>query len=134
MPAYNEEANVEPVAEAALEAVSPFAKDLEIIVVDDGSQDATAAKIQALSAKYPAIVRLVQHARNQGYGAALYSGFTAAQKEWVFLTDSDRQFDLREICKLLPHLAEADLIVGYRAKRQDPAIRRLNGWGWNFIV
>jgi glycosyltransferase involved in cell wall biosynthesis len=76
----------------------------------------------------------VEHPRNQGYGAALYSGFMAAQKEWVFMTDSDRQFDLHEIDRFLPYTDRADLIIGYRTKRQDPPYRRLNGWGWNFLV
>lgn len=134
MPAYNEEANVEPMVEAALQAVRPVADGLEVIIVDDGSRDRTADKIRALSVRYPGIVRLVQHPRNMGYGAALYSGFVAAQKEWIFLTDSDRQFDLKEIVKLLPYTDRADMVIGYRAKRQDPLHRRLNGWGWNFVV
>jgi glycosyltransferase involved in cell wall biosynthesis len=134
MPAYNEEANVEPMVHEVLQAVQPVASDLEIIVVDDGSRDRTADKVRALEAQYPGIVRLVQHPRNQGYGAALYTGFLSAKKDWVFLTDCDRQFDVREITKLLPYTDRADLVIGYRAKRQDPFHRRLNGWGWNFVV
>lgn len=134
LPAYNEEANIEPMVQAVLQAFRPIADDLEVIVVDDGSHDHTADKVCALAAQFPLIVHLIQHPRNQGYGAALYSGFIAAQKEWVLLTDSDRQFDLSEFDRFLPYMDRADLVAGYRFERRDPLYRRLNGWGWNFLV
>ncbi len=132
MPAYNEEANVEPMVEAVLQTFQPITSDLEVIIVDDGSRDRTAEKIRGL-AQHPN-VRLIQHPKNLGYGAALFSGFTSAKNEWVFLTDSDRQFNLDEFSKLLPHIQHADLVIGYRAPRRDPFHRRLYGWGWNLLV
>ena len=89
--------------------------------------------VKALERRYPQ-VRLVQHEVNQGYGAAVFTGLTSAKKELVFFTDADRQFDLREIEKLLALIGEADLVVGYRAPRRDPFMRRLNGWGWSWLV
>ncbi len=133
MPAYNEEANVEPMVEAVLQTFQPITSDLEVIIVDDGSRDRTAEKIRGLAAKHPK-VRLIQHPKNLGYGAALFSGFTSAKKEWIFLTDSDRQFNLDEFNKLLPPVQHADLVIGYRAPRRDPFHRRLYGWGWNLVV
>jgi glycosyltransferase involved in cell wall biosynthesis len=79
-------------------------------------------------------VRLVRHERNRGYGAALRTGFAAASHEWVFFSDADAQFDIREIARLLPHTAEADAIVGYRVHRRDPIHRRLFGRMWNMLV
>ncbi|TEU19039.1 MAG: glycosyltransferase family 2 protein, partial [Anaerolineales bacterium] len=108
LPAYNEEENVGPAVMEVIEVVGPIADDYEVIVVDDGSRDGTAKKVRQLGERYPQ-VRLVQHKVNQGYGAALYSGFTSARKEFVFFTDSDRQFDLTEIKKLLPFMDEYDL-------------------------
>ena len=133
LPAYNEEENVGPAVMGAIEVVGPIAEDYEVIVVDDGSRDATAEKVRQLAARYPQ-VRLVQHQVNQGYGAALYTGFTSARKELVFFTDSDRQFDLTEIKKLLPFIDEYDLVIGYRAPRRDPFMRKFNGWGWSALV
>lgn len=133
MPAFNEEANIEPMVEQAFHVLQPLTQDLEVVVVDDGSRDRTAEKVRALVAKYPS-VRLVQHPKNLGYGAALYSGFNAAKKEWILLTDADRQFDLTEVNRLIEHIEEADLVIGYRAPRRDPFHRRLYGWGWNFLV
>jgi glycosyltransferase involved in cell wall biosynthesis len=82
-PAYNEEENVGPAVMEAIEVVGPLADDCEVVVVDDGSRDGTAEKVRQLAERFPQ-VRLVQHQVNQGYGAALYSGFTSASKELVF--------------------------------------------------
>lgn len=104
-----------------------------MIVVNDGSRDGTGEVVRALARDYPA-VRTVEHPSNRGYGAALHSGFTAAGKPWVFMTDADCQFDLSEIHAFLPHIAQYDMVIGYRAPRRDPLHRRLYGWGWNWLV
>jgi len=133
MPAYNEAENIEAMVEDVIQMMDPLADDYEVIVVDDGSRDGTAQVVKSLEQRYPQ-VRLVQHEVNQGYGAAVFSGLTNASKELVFFTDSDRQFDLQEIHKLLDLIDQADLIVGYRAPRRDPFMRKLNGWGWSALV
>jgi glycosyltransferase involved in cell wall biosynthesis len=133
MPAYNEAENIEAMIEDVIQVITPLTNDYEVIVVDDGSSDGTAQTVRALEQRYPQ-VRLVQHPVNQGYGAAVFSGLTSASKDVVFFTDSDRQFDLREIEKLLDRIDGADLVVGYRAPRRDPFMRKLNGWGWSALV
>lgn len=133
LPAYNEEENIGHTLEAMVKALAPLVDDYEVIAVDDGSRDATSAKVEEVAARHPQ-VRLVKHPVNQGYGAALYTGFTSSKKEWVFFTDSDRQFDVSEIEKLLPLTEEADLVAGYRAPRRDPFARVLFGWGWSGLV
>jgi glycosyltransferase involved in cell wall biosynthesis len=133
MPAYNEAENIEAMVEDVIQVVDTLTDDYEVIVVDDGSRDGTGQVVRSLEERYPQ-VRLVQHEVNQGYGAAVFSGLTSATKELVFFTDSDRQFDLREIEKLLAHIDEADLVVGYREPRRDPFMRKLNGWGWSGLV
>ena len=59
---------------------------------------------------------------------------SSAQKDLVFLTDSDRQFDLNDLHRLMPLIAQADLVAGYRAPRRDPFMRVLNGVGWSALV
>ncbi len=132
-PAYNEEGNISETVRQALEVLSAYADPFEVIVVDDGSTDRTAEVVQDLMAEDPR-VRLVRHGRNRGYGAALRTGFAAARYEWVFFSDADLQFDLRDLERLLPHMAHADLIVGYRLRRRDPLHRRLIGRVWNWLV
>ncbi|MHB0875588.1 MAG: glycosyltransferase family 2 protein [Anaerolineae bacterium] len=133
MPAYNEAENIVPMLEDVIRVATPLADDYEVIVVDDGSKDDTAAEVRRFAATHPQ-VRLVQHERNQGYGAAVYSGLTSATKDWVFFTDSDRQFVLDEIVRLLDVREGADLVVGYRSPRRDPPVRLINAWGWNMLV
>jgi glycosyltransferase involved in cell wall biosynthesis len=133
MPAYNEEDNIRAMVEDVMAAMSTIGLEYEVIVVDDGSRDKTAQVVTAMEAQFPQ-VRLVQHEKNQGYGAAVFTGLTSASKELVFFTDADRQFDLAEIQKLLDEIGPADLVVGYRAPRRDPFMRKLNGWGWSWLV
>lgn len=133
MPAYNEAENIKAMVEDVIQVMGTLADDYEVIVVDDGSRDGTGEVVESLAQRYPQ-VRLVQHQMNQGYGAAVFSGLTSASKELVFFTDSDRQFDLREIEKLLALIGQADLVVGYRVPRRDPFMRKLNGWGWSALV
>ncbi len=133
MPAFNEAENIQVMIEETVQAVSPLVDDYEIVVVDDGSQDDTAVIVQSLIPQYPQL-RLVQHEENKGYGTAVFTGLTHASKDLVFFTDADRQFDLGEIEKLLAEIDRADLVVGYRAPRRDPFMRRLNGRCWSGLV
>lgn len=133
MPAYNEEENIRPQVLEVLETLRGITDDFEVIVVNDGSRDRTGEIVTELGAQYPQ-VRLAQHPKNLGYGAALFSGFMAATKDLVFLTDSDRQFDLADLHKLLPLIGKGDVVAGYRAPRRDPFMRVLNGIGWSALV
>jgi glycosyltransferase involved in cell wall biosynthesis len=133
IPAYNEERAIASTVEAVVGALSSLVDDYEVVVVDDGSRDATAGIVRGLGERFPP-VRLVSHDVNRGYGAALGTGFAAATRELLFLTDGDKQFDVRELAGCLPLLDRADLVVGYRRPRADPWVRRLYGWGWNMLV
>ncbi len=133
LPAYNEELNVPKTVKAVVGAVSGLVSNYEVIVVDDGSKDRTAEVTRELAKQYPA-VRLVQHQVNRGYGGALASGFTAAKKELIFFTDADNQFDVTEIGKLLPFIGEYDMVIGYRAPRVDPFMRKLNAFAWGRLI
>ncbi|MCA9954188.1 MAG: glycosyltransferase family 2 protein [Anaerolineales bacterium] len=133
MPAFNEAENIPGMVADVLRVLPILTDDFEIIVVDDGSRDDTAVVTQQLAAQHPQL-RLVQHEVNKGYGTAVLTGLTHASKELVFFTDADRQFDLSEIEKLLAKIETADLVVGYRAPRRDPFMRRLNGKGWSWLV
>ena len=133
LPAYNEEENLAAAVQEAIAATEQVSKRQEIVVVDDGSHDGTAALAEALGAA-DSRVRLVRHERNRGYGCAVRNGMAAARMEWILLTDADLQFDLSQLTEFVPHTAHAQLVVGYRAKRNDPLIRRLNAGGWNALV
>jgi glycosyltransferase involved in cell wall biosynthesis len=127
-PAHNEEANLEGLVAEALETLPTLADTFEIIAVDDGSRDGTAAIADALAAAHSDVVRVVHHETNLGYGAALRSGFAASRYDLVAFTDGDRQFKVADIGLLTARLAEPDkpdVVVGFRIKRADPLIRTL---------
>jgi glycosyltransferase involved in cell wall biosynthesis len=132
-PAFNEEENITKAVEHGRKAMSKFFTDIEIIVVNDGSSDATASIIDELAAEQADVVP-VHHEVNRGYGAALRSGIYKASKDLIFFTDSDLQFDLEEIRHLQEWIHRYDIVAGYRARRADPVHRRFNAWGWNVLV
>jgi glycosyltransferase involved in cell wall biosynthesis len=125
-PAHNEEANLRGLVEEALATLPSLAETFEVVIVDDGSRDATPRIADELAAADPR-VRAVHHPRNLGYGAALRTGFGAARHDLIAFTDGDRQFRVADIGRLTARYAEggADAVVGFRIKRADPLIRTL---------
>jgi glycosyltransferase involved in cell wall biosynthesis len=133
LPAFNEEAVIGATVSAVVDFLQTITPDYEVIVVNDGSRDGTREVVDRISQANP-LVRCVSHERNRGYGAALGTGFAAATRQLVFLTDGDKQFDIRELVHFLPLMSEADMVIGYRDPRRDPPKRLFFGWGWNALV
>lgn len=135
IPAYNEEANVAAAVEEVSRAAQTLNMDYEIILVNDGSRDRTGDVARTeLTPRIPNF-RLVEHFPNRGYGGALKAGFAAATKDLIAFTPSDKQFKFSEITLLLGKLTPSiTLVSGWRVKRQDNFIRRMNGRGWNTVV
>jgi glycosyltransferase involved in cell wall biosynthesis len=132
-PCYNEEANVERATREAIKAAQLATSDFEVIIVNDGSKDKT-GEIADRLAREDSRVRVIHHPTNRGYGAALTSGYRGAVKDTIFYTDGDLQFDLTEITKLWPLIDKFDVVTGYRLKRNDPLIRKLNSYGWTSLT
>lgn len=128
-PAYNEEKNISTTVEKAIKVLHDLKiPDWEILIVNDGSKDRTGEIADALSKKYQGVLAI--HQVNGGYGAALRAGFKNAKYDLVVYTDADGQFDFSEVAKFLDNAGEADIIYGYRIKRQDPIYRLLFAKGW----
>ena len=133
IPAWNEEEGIQAIIRRVLATRSALAeaglRGLEIIVVDDGSADNTAALAAAIAATHPE-VKLIRHAHNGGYGAALKTGFAAAQGEWIGFLDADGTYP-PEYFPLLYREAlrqNADIVIGSRmagAESHMPWVRRL---------
>jgi glycosyltransferase XagB len=133
LPAYNEEALIESTVRTVVETLSAWDLAFEVVIVDDGSRDCTGAMLEALAADDRRL-RTITHASNQGYGAALVTGFASARNDLIFFMDSDGQFDIRELAGFLPLVDRYDAVLGYRIDRKDTWMRRLNAWGWKQLV
>lgn len=131
LPAYNDEATIAPLVGDILAVLPSLTDDFEVIVVDYGSSDRTAAVLDELARADPR-VRVVHHATNRGYGGALRTGFASATKELIVYTDGDGQYDVRELALLRPLLTEGvDIVNGYKIKRSDGWLRRALGAAYN---
>jgi glycosyltransferase involved in cell wall biosynthesis len=133
LPCYNEQGNIKRVAGEVLGFLKDKISDFEIIIVDDGSRDDTAAIAGSLSQK-DCCINVVRHTSNLGYGAALKTGFRNASKDFIFLTDGDGQFDIRELPKLLGLIAKNDIVSGYRIRRRDSFVRGIYGLLWGKLI
>jgi len=133
-PAYNDGGTIPSMVLTALLALRQVTDDYEVVVVNDGSADYTAAVLEELASRYPEL-RVIHHPQNRGYGGALRSGFAAATKEWVFYTDGDAQYNPLELTALVAALDEGvDVVNGYKIARHDPLSRRIIGRLYHHIV
>jgi glycosyltransferase involved in cell wall biosynthesis len=134
VPLYNEEESVGPLVDAVRDALGA-ATSWELVLVDDGSRDATVQRAGALAARDERIV-LVELARNYGQTKAMQAGFDASRGRVVVSMDGDLQNDPRDISLLVAKLEEGfDLVAGYRMRRQDKVItRKIPSWVANRII
>jgi glycosyltransferase involved in cell wall biosynthesis len=126
-PCYNDSNTILGLVRRMERALAALTNDYEIIVVDDCSTDNSRDLLRELQPEIPAL-RLIEHAKNQGYGGALRSGFAAATRDYVFYTDGDGQYDPAEISVLSAQMVPGvDVVNGFKISRQDPWYRHLVG-------
>ena len=132
IPLYNEEENLAPLIGAIFDVLSTDPDFLELVLVDDGSHDRTASLALQQAATEPRI-RLVRHERNRGLGAAIRTGFAAAEGDLILYTDADLPFDFKLIPHLLTLASGKSIVVGYRSNRGEGLRRWVLTKGYNLI-
>ncbi len=136
LPAYREEANLEACVEDMLGALAVVSERHYVVIVNDGSDDRTGDIADSLAARHPGRVEVVHHEVNQGYGAAVRTGIATALDRTdaprLFLTDSDGQFRASQLPWFVAEAEaeRADAVIGFRPRRADPALRKVNAWLW----
>jgi glycosyltransferase involved in cell wall biosynthesis len=127
-PCYNDETTIAGMVDVAVATLGRIGvSDAEVIVVNDGSTDGSAALLDDVMAREPRL-RVVTHEHNRGYGGALLSGFAASTKQWVFYTDGDGQFDAAELELLVRRASDqVDIVQGYKIRRADGLLRTIIG-------
>jgi glycosyltransferase involved in cell wall biosynthesis len=112
-PVYNDERTVESLTLKAISVLKDISSNYEIIIVNDGSPDKSGEIADKLASDIPE-VRVVHHATNKGYGAAIKSGFANANYEWVCFTDGDDEYDIHDLKRLIKLKDFYDLIITFR--------------------
>jgi hypothetical protein len=136
LPAYREEANLEACVEDMLGALDVLGERHCVVIVNDGSDDRTGHIADTLATRHPGRVEVVHHEVNKGYGAAVRTGIATALDRTdayrLFLTDSDGQFRASQLPSFVAEaVAErADAVIGFRPRRADPTLRKVNAWLW----
>jgi glycosyltransferase involved in cell wall biosynthesis len=124
VPFFNEEANIRSLLQELRETLDLLPHSYEVIAVDDGSTDRTAAELKE-SANGWSQCGVLAFAKNRGQAAALISGFSRAKGDILVTLDGDGQNDPADIPRLLARLGNADMVAGVRIRRQDSPIRRM---------
>jgi glycosyltransferase involved in cell wall biosynthesis len=133
-PAYNDSGTIASMVIRAVQVAAALTPDYEVIVVNDGSADATAQIADELAHTYER-VRVIHHPKNRGYGGALQSGIRAATKDLIFYTDGDAQYDPAEMAALWPAMtADVAVVNGFKISRSDPLHRIVIGRIYHHIV
>jgi dolichol-phosphate mannosyltransferase len=133
LPAYNEAASLDDTVARWAAALESCTAEYEVIVVDDGSEDATAAVLRHLARRHDRL-RVLTHGANRGYGAAIRNGFAHAAFPLVVFSDADGQYEPDDLRLLLTAIRSADIAVGYRVERADSRIRRIMSSGYNALT
>jgi glycosyltransferase involved in cell wall biosynthesis len=136
IPAYNEEAYIERCVTTLEQVLRQITTDYEVIVVDDGSRDRTAAILDELGRSRPQLI-IVRHERNRGLGAGLRSGFSRCTKRVTFYSDADLPFDFVELARALRVMdfKSADVVTGFRHDRTNEGFKRiLYSFTYNWVI
>lgn len=134
-PAYFDEKNLPILIPKAYKVLKENTSRFEILIVEDGSPDKTSKVADDLAKKYSPYVKVIHHSKNLGYGAALKTGYTFANKcEFVLYTDGDNQYNVEELVKFLPYLSNNDAVVGFRTKRALKLSRQIQTRVFNWLI
>jgi len=126
-PCYNDENTIAGLVDDAYTIGKKITRSLEVIVIDDGSTDLSKKILKKSQKKHPNL-KLVFHKKNRGYGGALRSGFSATTKKFIFYTDGDGQYSLKDLPKLVKSVKpKLDVINGKKIYREDRFIRKIVG-------
>jgi glycosyltransferase involved in cell wall biosynthesis len=133
IPAYNDETTVAQLISDVDSMLAEFCNDYEIIAINDGSKDNTLRVLRDTEQRIPAL-KVINHEVNQGFGATIRELYLAGTKEFVFSLPGDYQYAPKELLTMARALDRFDLVIGLRAKRNDPVRRRLQSDIYNFLL
>lgn len=134
LPVHNEAINLPWMLRRAAETLPEIAREVELVIVDDGSTDGSASLARAQAADLGLELRVVTHRTKSGYGVTVADGLRASRMPWAAFTDADGQFDIGDLARLAALSDRADLIGGWRIERQDAWMRSVVSGTFNVML
>jgi glycosyltransferase involved in cell wall biosynthesis len=134
LPVHNEVENLPWILDRAAEVLPKMADRFELVIVDDGSEDGSGDFARSRAASLGVDLQVIRHEQKSGYGITVADGLRAARLDWVGFTDADGQFDIADFSLLAAHVAEADLIAGWRIERADASMRSVVSGVYNVLL
>ncbi len=131
--AHNDAPTLEAVVGEWAAVLDGLNRDYELLLVDDGSTDNTAAVAEALAARFPRL-RLLRHAEHRGRGAALRTALAAATKPLLLYTTADRQYQPADLPRLLAEIDKVHIVSGFRLWQPVPTALRWLGRAWRLFL
>ncbi len=119
IPVFNERENLSRLCREVTDVMDGLERSYELLIVDDGSTDGSRAALSKEKKNFPRL-RIIRLSSRQGQSAALAAGFRFARGRLIITMDGDLQSDPADIPRLLAHVDEYDLVIGYRFPRRDP--------------
>lgn len=131
VPAFNEQDHVAVCVRRILEAMRDCDQSTQLILVNDGSKDATTEILRSLAVEFP-FTTLIEHDTNRGKGMAIRTGLESVTADWVVIHDADQEYDPRDLSILLDRMrhGDADVVYGSRCMPGSTNPRRFNAFGW----
>ncbi len=132
-PVYKDEKTVRIVAEKALRFLKSVTDEYEIVIVEDGSPDKSGEIADKIAIEYP-YIRVIHHPSNLGYGAAIRSGLSACNYEFICMIDGDDEYEVDDFRKLIRLIGNYDLIITFRYKKIYSNTRIFISWVYNVLL
>ena len=132
-PLYKDKRTVKKMIVNSTKVLKELKKKYEIVIVDDGCPQSSGLIAKKISKSFKNI-RVIFHKKNLGYGAAVKTGLKNCRNEWIFQTDGDAEYDVKDLKKLLLASKNADLVITYRFKKKYKTSRIIISWIYNIIL
>ena len=132
-PLYKDKQTVEKMIIRSTSVMKKLKKKYEIVIVDDGCPEQSGQYAKKFSINNKKI-KVIFHKKNLGYGAAIKTGLKNCRYQWIFQTDGDAEYDVRDLIKLVKFTKTADLVITYRFEKKYNTTRIIISWIYNVIL